>query len=338
MIRLTDTQIDVLRIVAAGRPIGDYVPRYRPGSKRGRGAFPVTIATRAASQLAQMGLIRRAGGEYELTRAGMDELVRLVGVTAGQTVNASSSTGPYQDWYEKDEDELRDYASGGMGGFTDTTDNLNLSPEMLRWEFQELPITELLRIWPEERWRRWYESERAARRNEDGDDSYFEGLEQEWGMEPSPIGPIVAVRIGKELDIGDGWHRSAIAVVNKWKTVPAVVGTMSSHKSRMVGASSPATKKPTFKELLPEIASELQSLASENAHETEGVPRNSDGIEYYRAYQSSAQSIRDSMNSPHEFSNYYTLQKLGRPLTDAEANQVMKQLWGFTKDGKPAPP
>jgi hypothetical protein len=112
-----------------------------------------------------------------------------------------------------------------MGGFTDTTDRLNLSPDAFRWKFEELPVTELLHIWPEERWRRWYESERAARRNEDGDDSYFDGLEQEWSMEPSPIGPIVLVRIGKTRDIGDGWHRSAIAVVNKWKTVPAVVGT-----------------------------------------------------------------------------------------------------------------
>jgi hypothetical protein len=136
------------------------------------------------------------------------------------------SNGLYQDWYEKDEEELRDYASDGMGGFSDTTDRINPSPEMFRWEFQELSVSELLRVWPKDRWRRWYENERAARRDEDGDDNYFDGLENEWGTEPSPIGPIVVVRIGKTLDIGDGWHRSAIAVTQGWKTVPAVVGTV----------------------------------------------------------------------------------------------------------------
>ena len=55
--RLTDTQRDVLQLISEGRPLGDYVPSYRPGARRGRGAFPTTIATRAAVQLAQMGLV-----------------------------------------------------------------------------------------------------------------------------------------------------------------------------------------------------------------------------------------------------------------------------------------
>ncbi len=37
--RLTGTCRDVLRLIAEGRPLGDYVPRYRPGARRGRGAF-----------------------------------------------------------------------------------------------------------------------------------------------------------------------------------------------------------------------------------------------------------------------------------------------------------
>ena len=77
--RLTDTQLDVLRLIADGRALGDYVPRYRPGAHRGRGAFPVTIAARAASQLAQMGLVERGPrGEYVLSRAGQDVLVAHV--------------------------------------------------------------------------------------------------------------------------------------------------------------------------------------------------------------------------------------------------------------------
>ena len=73
--KLTDTQLDVLRLIAEGRALGDYVPRYRPGAQRGRGAFPVTIAARAAAKLEQMGLVeRRPRGEYALTRAGADAL------------------------------------------------------------------------------------------------------------------------------------------------------------------------------------------------------------------------------------------------------------------------
>jgi hypothetical protein len=73
---LTDTQLDVLRLIAEGRHLGDYVPRYRPGARRGRGAFPMTIASRAAAQLARMGLVGRAPSDsgYVLTQAGVDEL------------------------------------------------------------------------------------------------------------------------------------------------------------------------------------------------------------------------------------------------------------------------
>jgi hypothetical protein len=77
--RLTDTQLDVLRLIAEGRALGDYVPRYRPGARRGRGAFPVTIAARAASQLAQMGLVEQGPrGQYVLSQAGQDALVACV--------------------------------------------------------------------------------------------------------------------------------------------------------------------------------------------------------------------------------------------------------------------
>lgn len=93
---------------------------------------------------------------------------------------------------------------------------------MLRWKFQELPVSKLLPLKSD--WKRWYKNERAARRDEDGDDSYFDGLEQEWSEER--VGPIIAVIIDKELDIVDGWHRAAIAIVNRWKTVPAVIGTL----------------------------------------------------------------------------------------------------------------
>jgi hypothetical protein len=142
------------------------------------------------------------------------------------SLREQTPTSPYQDWYEQSQEELRDYVEiSNLGGLSDEHTRENLSVDDFQWEFRELPVSTLLRIWPKTQWLRWYKGERDARRNEDGNDDYFDQLEQEWGIEPSPIGPIVVVRIGKEYDIGDGWHRAAIAVAKGWATIPAVVGT-----------------------------------------------------------------------------------------------------------------
>jgi hypothetical protein len=67
---LTDTQLAVLRLIAAGRNLGEYVPAYRPGARRGRGAFPVTIAARAAEQLRRKGLAVHNGSRWSITPEG----------------------------------------------------------------------------------------------------------------------------------------------------------------------------------------------------------------------------------------------------------------------------
>jgi len=67
---LTDTQLAVLRLIAAGRDLGEYVPAYRPRARRGRGAFPVTIAARAAEQLRRKGLVARSGSRWSPTPEG----------------------------------------------------------------------------------------------------------------------------------------------------------------------------------------------------------------------------------------------------------------------------
>lgn len=68
--KLTATQTDVLELIRAGKHLGDYVPRYKPGARRGVGAFPVTIAARAAVQLVRKGLVRRnaTGTGYEVVQ------------------------------------------------------------------------------------------------------------------------------------------------------------------------------------------------------------------------------------------------------------------------------
>lgn len=59
--KLTDVRADVLHLIAHGKHLGEYVPRYRPGARRGAGAFPVTIAIRAAEWLVKHGLVRVTG-------------------------------------------------------------------------------------------------------------------------------------------------------------------------------------------------------------------------------------------------------------------------------------
>lgn len=70
--KLTDTQFDVLILIAGGRHLGNYVPRYKPGARRGVGAFPMTIASRAAVQLRDKGLVARSEREpyWKLTSKG----------------------------------------------------------------------------------------------------------------------------------------------------------------------------------------------------------------------------------------------------------------------------
>lgn len=137
----------------------------------------------------------------------------------------------YREWYDQSSDELAGYVDEvqGLGGLSHTNNQRNLLPKMFEWRFCELHVSELMHTWrfrSAAEWRRWYESERRARRDEDGDDNYFDALEQEWNQVPSSIGPIVAIYLNGKLDIGDGWHRAAIAVTRGWETVPTIVGRL----------------------------------------------------------------------------------------------------------------
>lgn len=80
--KLTDTRADVLRLIAEGKHIGHYMPRYDPKKHRGRGALPVTIAERAATWLMKHGLVhgvetQTGGYRVEPTEAGLAELYAI---------------------------------------------------------------------------------------------------------------------------------------------------------------------------------------------------------------------------------------------------------------------
>lgn len=72
--KLSPTELAVLRLVRDGRELGDYVPEYNPKKHRGFGAYPVTIASRAAVKLAKKGLIERDDMGWRLTSTGQAEI------------------------------------------------------------------------------------------------------------------------------------------------------------------------------------------------------------------------------------------------------------------------
>lgn len=71
---LTETRLDVLKLIHEGKHLGDYVPRYNPNKHKGFGAFPVTIAARAARDLCKGGLVRAQDGKFILTPIGLQAL------------------------------------------------------------------------------------------------------------------------------------------------------------------------------------------------------------------------------------------------------------------------
>ena len=62
---------------------------------------------------------------------------------------------------------------------------------------------------------------------EDGvrEPDYYEKLTQAWTQDPLAIGPLIIAETGDSFDIGDGWHRAAISIVEGIRAVPAILGT-----------------------------------------------------------------------------------------------------------------
>jgi hypothetical protein len=76
------------------------------------------------------------------------------------------------------------------------------------------------------------------------------------------------------------------------------------------------------KKLCEQIAETVDSCARDNARHTEGVPRGSDGQEFYDATVCTFEGICDaSLVNEREFSTYAP-----RVLTRKEANQVLAEL------------
>lgn len=68
-------------------------------------------------------------------------------------------------------------------------------------------------------WSLWLESERQSR------PEYINALEAAWLKSPDTVGPVTIAELKDgSVDIGDGWHRIAIAVANGMQTIPAIVG------------------------------------------------------------------------------------------------------------------
>jgi hypothetical protein len=117
-----------------------------------------------------------------------------------------------------DSDALARYAAKWLHGST-----ADHNAHCFKWRrVARFPVSELARILPIERWREWYAHERLK------SPAYYDHLEHVWTTNPMSVGPVLVTRHGTRIAVGgDGWHRSAIAVLHGMTHVPAIVGTYS---------------------------------------------------------------------------------------------------------------
>jgi hypothetical protein len=218
--RLTDTQLDVLRLIAEGREIGDYVPRYRPGAQRGRGAFPTTIAARAAAQLARMGLVEReARGGYVLTSAGAEALPGLHQVREMQE-------SPIDEILDPEEVSWREPMTALVTHSEFAAPMSVGDVRSYRWIRGCAPramfLGHLFGVLPQSSWgkmtrQRWKEF--AERETDSGYD--FDILSRFM----SPPDPLIVTIDNGRTTLRDGWHRAAYMILNDFECIPIFMGT-----------------------------------------------------------------------------------------------------------------
>jgi hypothetical protein len=115
--------------------------------------------------------------------------------------------------------QLREYVrSEAADGWSDP----DFDPDDYQWSFEQFPTKILLGPGGKRGWKKWYDDERML-----GDRSYeyWDKLERAWIRNPEKVGEIiVAERSPHDFAIGDGWHRTAIAVIFGMPVMPAIVG------------------------------------------------------------------------------------------------------------------
>lgn len=143
----------------------------------------------------------------------------------------------------KDEDFIRHFVLDESLAFDfdllDERGGLVNMYEEFEWKFH--PAFEVRRLIPVMReglneWEEWYAKEQdyEACKEDGGDPHYFPRLEQTLEEVPGAVNPIICVEFtnpqpcfnGRDytLNIGDGWHRTAIAILKGIPTLRAVVG------------------------------------------------------------------------------------------------------------------
>jgi hypothetical protein len=100
--------------------------------------------------------------------------------------------------------------------------------ECLYWEevegypvkkFTEWELAQRGKTTSRKEWVQWLEMEREK------EPDYYAEMEASWLRDHRGFPPVfVAEYEGNVLDIGDGWHRAALAVAHGTKTIRAVVG------------------------------------------------------------------------------------------------------------------
>lgn len=112
------------------------------------------------------------------------------------------------------EHELRMIADMHRGA----CDDGNLDPRDLSWRVLEMDVARLVGCMPQMGWAEWLRDEIADAHGDraldwpdvEGDDEIQE--------------PIVVTDVDGEVQIWDGWHRTAVAIVRGDRTVPTILG------------------------------------------------------------------------------------------------------------------
>ena len=123
-------------------------------------------------------------------------------------------------WTGLPEDALRLEASAHLGA----CDDGDLHPDDLDWRLAAVPVDVLIPLMTggRESWREWLADEIADAQADGGDRA------SDWPSvdEPDDVHePVVVTIDGARVQIWDGWHRTACAIVRGDATVPAILGT-----------------------------------------------------------------------------------------------------------------
>lgn len=156
--------------------------------------------------------------------------------------------------------ELMEFVRAEGGGWLHPIDvdvyQWSLAPRYPVARFTERPLHGRTRPDTKAEWKRWLDGEIKLA----DDPDYYRQLERAWLAKPGDFSEIIVAELPDgSLDVGDGWHRLAMAIAHGRRTVPAVVGRP------IEAAGKTATKTPR------QLDREISEFLTEEALHRKGL-------------------------------------------------------------------